>query len=401
MAIQEVEQIISPATFPQVLSGQTGDLAIIIRDSTTNPKFRNVPVQSLGGTIEFFLNGVSTSVRSRLNIISSDPILTDDGANQWAELTLFPGSEYLVETFDGTVPTVPSPDSFNLGEGNTITSVGTYVIGKDNVFSVEGKVFGNSNTIDGSALIFGDTNQVDSLAGGSVLIGNNLTATGASSFSVNVGSNNDIAGSDNCFIAGRSSTIAANADGSSVIGNLGNIGTAAFNSCQINVGTNNDGQTLQFLGTKVANNIGSELTGTTGDPNGSVTARQRTLLVDDNTGTDVYINTDGSMAWSLISGGGIGGYTASSTTSGTDVTLTPGSSDNRNFIAPTVASINCILLTASATNTTYWEIINDDPATGVIDVKIDLAGNPTQVTLNNTFPSIKVAYDGSFYKFYT
>ena len=99
-------------------------------------------------------------------------------------------------------------------------------------------------------------------------------------------------------------------------------------------------------------------------------------------------------------GGGGSAYTASSSSAGTDVTLTPGVSDNRQFISPTVASINCIVLTAGATNETFWTIVNDDPGTGDIDVKIDAGGNPTQVTLDASTPVINAAYDGSDYKFY-
>ena len=455
------------------------------------------------------MNGTLQSTRSKLNIVSTNSTLVDNITNEWAELTIIAGSDYLLENYNGTLPNIST--------------------GADNLLIGEGTV--------------ADADRI-------IAIGQN--AQGGSS-----------------------------ADDSIAIGTSAVTGTGAVNAIQLATGTNNDTNTLQYQTVTLANNVGLELEDNAGSPDGSVTARQHTLLVDNTNSTDVYINTDGAMAWSLISGGGFktvvktlatdtadvgrinllngtttlnlpagvdddlviiadysqqfhifpvtivpngaetiqgessltlssknstvslvfngtawtiwgtepfvdftgsgglpggvfaddigdgaatsivvnhnlgtkdvivavydnnspfrevivdvdhtstnditlgftvaplldeyrvvvttggaqgdSGYTAISVSAGTDVTLTPGVSDNRVFISPTVASINCIVLTAGADNKTFWTIVNDDPGTGSIDVRIDLVGNPIQVTLDAVAPYINVAYDGTDYRFY-
>ena len=91
--------------------------------------------------------------------------------------------------------------------------------------------------------------------------------------------------------------------------------------------------------------------------------------------------------------------TAIELTSNSDVTLTPGVSDQRQFIAPN-GNINCVLETSGATNTTFFTIINDDPGNGTISIKVDSAANPTQLSLDGNLVVINAAYTGSSYKFY-
>lgn len=83
----------------------------------------------------------------------------------------------------------------------------------------------------------------------------------------------------------------------------------------------------------------------------------------------------------------------------TDVTVTPGISADRIFIEPTT-NINLILETTGATVETFFEIINIDPGAGNIDIRIDLVTNPIILTLDATVNNIKVAFSGSFYRFY-
>lgn len=113
--------------------------------------------------------------------------------------------------------------------------------------------------------------------------------------------------------------------------------------------------------------------------------------------------TYANLVTNLIASGLGGGasYTATELSSAVDVTLTPGVSDNRQFISPVGGSINVIVLTAGATNTTYFEVMNNDPGTGDIDIKIDLVGNPTEVTLDGTLQWVKIAYSGSQYFIYS
>ena len=86
-------------------------------------------------------------------------------------------------------------------------------------------------------------------------------------------------------------------------------------------------------------------------------------------------------------------------TSGVDITVTPGVSNDRLFITPT-ANINLILLTAGAVTTTHFTFVNLDPGTFNIDIKIDLVGNPTILTLGGGITNINVGYTGTDYRFY-
>lgn len=525
MAIPEVQTVVSPAAFTEVFSSAAGDFLILLKDKTTNPKLRLIDPSNLGAVTEYYLNGVLQSSRSKLNIVSSSSTLTDDVGNEWAELTLVEGSDYLVENHAGAFPVVSGLRSHILGNNSTSASNDTGLIGSNGsiaVLSDDSAIFGEGGTINGS--------------------------------------------SPRSLVLGFNGTIAASTPDSVQIGN----------------GTNSQPNTIQYFSNTFVNEVGLQLAPNTGNPDTVVNGNLHTLLVDDATGTDVYINTDGATAWSLISGGGAsfetvvktlvtdtadvgkinlingtttlnlpagtdndiviiadysqqfdtfpltinpdgaetiqgqssltlssqnstvslvfngtawtiwgtepfvdftgsgaggsGGYaqdigdgiltsivvnhnlgtkdvvvvifdnnspfreviadvdhtstnsltlgftvapltneyrvfvtnggtgeenyTANSVSAGTDVTLTPGVSDNRQFISPTVASINCILLTAGADTKTFWTIVNDDPGTGSIDVKIDLAGNPTEVTLDNSAPVINVAFDGTDYKLY-
>ena len=532
MSAPEVDSVVSPATFTQVLSVQAGDFVILLRDQSSNPKFRLINAANVGGAVDYSDGGVVISTRTALNLVGGSYVLTDDGINEWANLQL--GVQVSEDNVDLTLRDKINFLSPNFGIGATIADDA-----------------GNDRTnvqIHGTPYFVIDrtTGALPVVAGGgsnAICGGGDCTANGASS--ICFGNNSD-ADSDNSIVLGDGSGCINTSTDSIAWGNAA-ICDGALRAFQIGTGTNNNDDTLQFQSVTLGNNVSIEVTGNAGNPNGSVTARQQTLLVDTTTGTDLYINTDGATAWSLISGsggagtntyveltrttnqtiatgspgtvvqwenevydtdnlvdlgssstdivigtdgeyliyfefewvadstsfretsilvngspvtvvrddppsagnaqlagsglllnlvatdvitlrvrqdtggnldltgtqlvrliqlttsGGGGGapaYTNSSSSSGVDVTLTPGVSDNRVFISPTVASINCILLTAGADNTTFFTIVNDDPGTGTIDVKIDLAGNPTQVTLDNAAPYINAAYDGSFYKFY-
>ena len=116
------------------------------------------------------------------------------------------------------------------------------------------------------------------------------------------------------------------------------------------------------------------------------------------------LTADSSQAfgikWETPTGGGGASVVAEDLLAqATDVTVTPGVSSGRLFIEPTT-NINCIILTAGATTSTFFEIINIDPGAGDINIRIDLVGNPIILTLDATINNIKVAYSGSFYRFY-
>lgn len=95
----------------------------------------------------------------------------------------------------------------------------------------------------------------------------------------------------------------------------------------------------------------------------------------------------------LLSGAG-SAYDNADISSAVDVDLQFGTSAVRNFITPT-ANINVTLDTPSATDETYFLIVNLDPGSFTIDIKEDIAGNPTLVTLNATTTWINAAYTGT------
>ena len=123
------------------------------------------------------------------------------------------------------------------------------------------------------------------------------------------------------------------------------------------------------------------------------------FLIDKITpGTNININelNDGFVEQLEISS--TPSYTSSS---GAQFTVNPLIvTDTRFFISPAAASVDLVVLTAGATNTTYFEFINDDPVAGVLNIKIDSPGNPIQTILDVNTPYINCAYDGTDYKFY-
>ena len=642
MSAPEVDSVVSPASFTQVLSPQAGDFVILLRDQSSNPKFRLIDVANVGGSVDFLDNGVLTSTRNALNLVGGGFVLTDDPINEWANLQV--GTQLQENNVDLTLRSKLNFLDPNVGQGFIITDdagndrtdiqlfgtpffvinttgtsnfpfalgsnamvAGTFSTGSGLAASVYGVnsdgggdrcvVVGAVNEIASGgteAVAVGYDNQMANTCTRSIQIGADWLINGASqTIQIGTGSGGSTTSEDKVIQIGHDLTGVGSSTGAIMIGDanlatfasidaviIGNvsgvingavggvaIGPAAFvdgalRSVQFGTGTNSNTDTMQYQTVTFVNDVGIEVPGNVGDPNGSLTARQRTLVVDDNTGTDLYINTDGATAWSLISGSGGGGggsslggkafnttigdnastniavshnlgtrdvavviyrnsapydqvvvdtehtdddtvtfdftvaptlnefavfiytnpdgyiqtvgdnastsiavshnlgtrdvlvsvyrnsapydeivvdtehtddntitlnftvaptlnefavfiatvtaggggapaYTNGSLSSGVDVTITPGVSDNRVFISPTVASINAIVLTAGATNTTFFTLVNDDPATGSIDVKIDLVGNPTQVTLDNAAPVINVAFDGTDYKFYS
>ena len=149
---------------------------------------------------------------------------------------------------------------------------------------------------------------------------------------------------------GFESSVTGTASDAVALGASANV--TANNSIQLGTGTNSTTSTLQFLGNTLAN------------ANGLV---------------NHLINQD--------------------ITSGIDITVTPGVSNDRLFVTPT-ANINLILLTAGATNTTHFTFVNLDPGSFNIDIKIDLVGNPTELVLGGGITNISVGYTGTDYRFY-
>ena len=75
----------------------------------------------------------------------------------------------------------------------------------------------------------------------------------------------------------------------------------ANNAIQLGQGANNDNFTLQFFDTKIANSLSLEVAKVASNPNGTITARVGTLLLDTSSGF-LYVNTDGLTAWTTNSG---------------------------------------------------------------------------------------------------
>ena len=212
-----------------------------------------------------------------------------------------------------------------------------------------------ANAQQSSALAIGAA--ADSQGQGGIAIGQSAVSDGLNSIVLGRNSVIDNAdfSTDTCIAIGNGATIdptpitGAASDNSIAIGTNAIVLNAA-NAVQIGTGTNSTDSTLQFLGNTLA------------DANGLVIVNQ-----------DI--------------------------TSGIDITVTPGTSNDRLFITPT-ANINLILLTAGAVNTTHFTFVNLDPGTFNIDVKIDLVGNPTILTLGGGITNISVGYTGTDYRFY-
>ena len=122
-------------------------------------------------------------------------------------------------------------------------------------------------------------------------------------------------------------------------------------------------------------------------------------IVDIDEAAPVDQNKRVSVATLLAGAGGGSTYTNADISSGVDVDLETGVAANRNFITPT-ANINVTVDTPTATNETYFLIVNLDPASFTIDVKIDIAGNPTQITLDASTTWINAAYTGTNWRFW-
>ena len=465
MTAPEVDSVVSPANFTQVGSPQAGDFVILLRDQSFNPKMRLIGVASVGGALDFLDDGSLVSTRTELNIEGGGYVLTDDAGNTRANLQL--GTALLENAVSVPVRAHMNLIPPNLGSGFVLTDDA----GNDRV---DVQLFGNPYIASTSTV----GTLPSAIGADAIVIGPSTVGNGARAICIGDDAGCDVASVDAIAIGPESDctgSISAVAIGDNALVDSAN------GAIQLGAGTNNNTDTIQYQSVTFANDVSIEVMGNVGSPDGVVTARQNTLLVNTATGTDLFINTDGGTTWELISGTGGGGgggggyaqdigdnvatsiavahglgtedvvvsvwdktapfrevdvdvdhtdantitlgfvvaptlnqyrvfitagggggaaYTAASSSSGVDVTLTPGASDHRQFISPTVATINCIILTAGATNETFWTIVNDDPGTGDIDVKIDLVGNPTQVTLDAAAPVINVAYDGSDYKFY-
>lgn len=140
-------------------------------------------------------------------------------------------------------------------------------------------------------------------------------------------------------------------------------------------------------------------------PNGVETIQGDTdLILNTNNSTVHLIFNSGN--WTIFAaetffdaGGSPTEYTNTESSSGVDITLTA-TSDNRQFISPTT-NINCILPDTGIDNTSYFVIINDDPGSGDIAVKVGNSGNPTLITLNATTTYVNAAYTGTNWKLYS
>lgn len=176
----------------------------------------------------------------------------------------------------------------------------------------------------------------------------------------------------------------ANSSDTSAIALGNNAIASAVSAVQISDGTNSTTETLQFRDERIANAEGLYT---------SFTAPVNYTPVDDDNVTSHLQAIDAALPSSGSS------LVNADITSGVDITVTPGVSNDRLFITPT-ANINLILLTAGATNTTHFTFVNLDPGTGDIAVKIDLVGNPTILTLDASITHINVGYTGTDYRFY-
>ncbi len=88
MSISQINEIRSPASFPQVANTATGDFLILLRDQSTQPKLRLISTQGLGLSTGVEKDSVLVSSTNTLNFFGDAVTITDDAINGKAEITV-------------------------------------------------------------------------------------------------------------------------------------------------------------------------------------------------------------------------------------------------------------------------------------------------------------------------
>lgn len=314
-------------------------------------------------------------------------------------------SDFCVGIGDGVSIPVSSDESVAIG--NSVVCNGTRSVAIGDI----------CNVVANSAVAIG--RNTDVIQGGGVSIGLDAQCNGVSSIAMGAGAqintNSDrgiaigndsrinssldaiaighdaITNSLGSICIGNGATIAATSPRTIAIGDNADIGVGVNDACQIGTGTNSTNNSLQFLGVPIYNSFAIQTRANAGAP---ATAVADGSIYVDNTNDEFYFRSGG--AWITPSGTKL---TNQDITSGVDITVTPGVSNDRLFITPT-ANINLILLTAGATNETFFTFVNLDPGSFSIDIKIDLVGNPTILTLSGGLNNVNTGYSGTDYRFW-
>lgn len=325
---------------------------------------------AIGNGVSISDSDTSLAIGQAINIVGST------SSNNFAlgsTVTITGGTQNVC--IGSTINTTNATATINIGNGTTTEASSAIAIGSGaeaDATSPNAIVLGvgsdaqgaNAGIAFGAPALVRNTETVaisSATANGlrSISIGASTVSDGSSTIVIGNTAFTDNAdfATENCIAIGFGASIDPTPTTGAVSNNSIAIGTNAAvldatNAVQIGTGTNSTASTLQFLGNTLA------------DANGLV---------------NHLVNQD--------------------ITSGVDITVTPGTSNDRLFITPT-ANINLILLTAGAVNTTHFTFVNLDPGTFNIDVKIDLVGNPTELVLGGGITNINVGYTGTDYRFY-
>lgn len=329
----------------------------------------------------------STSSTQNGSFPTNNCIVIGNGAN--VTPTPITGSDSSDAIVIGTSATVTdSLDGIAIGAGASVADAEAAIAIGDaaSASAIQAIAIGNSTTATGNNS-YALGNSADAIAVQATAIGTNSTASGANAAVFG----NNATGSASQAIAIGNSTVASSID-AVAIGSAAN--ATAIRAIQLGAGTNAVADTVQFRTQTIANDDGIQAPTAAGTP---VTTPADGSIAVDTTNDEFYFRS--SSTWVPIGSGGGSVPINQDIVSGVDITVTPGATSDRLFITPT-ANINLILLTAGATDETHFTFVNLDPATFNIDIKIDLVGNPTVVTLGGGITNVSVGYTGSDYRFY-
>ena len=88
MTVGNIENVVSPASFPEITNPVTGSKLIIILDPTTNPKLRQIDPFNVGGGGEYLLNGVSIGKTNKVNYLGDNISIVDNLVDGWFDISV-------------------------------------------------------------------------------------------------------------------------------------------------------------------------------------------------------------------------------------------------------------------------------------------------------------------------
>ena len=277
-------------------------------------------------------NGIAIGSSSSIGSTANNSVLvganTDVGAGSFGGIILGDGATIgagsTESTLVGYLGSVSASASNTTAVGantfvdastdTTLLGYSTFVDLGSNFAVALGAAAGVSNASVEGITISGGVG-LNSTSVGSIAIGA-LSGADGGTYNVTIGHTAVTDGNHNIAI-GRLSD-ASGIDDGIAIGRSAILATGADRTVQLGVGTTTLPDVVRYQSVVIANNVGTEVAPTVGNPDTVVTARVGTLLYDPASPTTLYINDDGATGWSSISGGG-GGATIATEDEGISV----------------------------------------------------------------------------------